>query len=1263
MENRTFLWGKCFSILLVVSMLISTPLSALATTIDTVGGEDVQSTFTEELSEDKSHVNVEMELTTKENIKLQEVILPDGTTLYPQARDYLDGFRVSKDGIEKNVVKYKAFKNEMLTFEVKYIASNKEEKTVSFSYEVSKLEKAEDTKKDGHAVYTVTFEMNGGDPLPEKLVQEGSSIMGPDWDIPYRKGYVWDGFYKDEGLTQLWEFDNDVMPDHDITLYAKWKSYDYTVIYDTGGGSTYPNKKVEFDEQNLLPDVPPVKPGYIFRFWHYGFYTEDLHYNMASSDTKYRHIVDEEEWTHEGVLRARWSKKTYGVYYHETEDAPWYTHLNVKNWDDTGLVSLPDPIRPGYKFLGWKCGDTAVTNSTKFSDIAIDTGGDSVVTHLVAQWEKLYEVVYDTGEGWKCGDTAVTNSTKFSDIAIDTGGDSVVTHLVAQWEKLYEVVYDTGEGTPVPTNSQVTWDETVLPADEPTRIGYVFNGWVFEDAVNGNKSVSENTKYSELAADDTVTSITLVAQWTAKTYTVKYDTAGGTTINDKTDATWEGTILPGIEPTKAGYIFAGWKHGNTDVDANTKYSELAADDTVASITLIAQWQKLYEVVYDTGEGTPIPTNSQVTWEGIVWPIDVTLRTGYELTGWLYIDKLYEVVYDTGEGTPIPTNSQVTWEGIVWPIDVTLRTGYELTGWLYIDPVNGDKVVNQNTKYSELAADDTVTSITLVAQWTAKTYTVKYDTAGGTVKYDTAGGTAINDKTDATWEGTVLPGTEPTKAGFAFAGWTHVGNAVDDTKLYKDLATTDADGTFITLVATWREVVDYEVTFDANGGSAVAGNSLLVTGLKYNDVIPMPNVERTGFSFNGWIYKGQPVATGARIVDIEADSTIKQLELVAQWTAKTYTVKYDTAGGTAINDKTDATWEGTVLPGTEPTKAGFAFAGWTHVGNAVDPVNGDKVVNQNTKYSELAADDTVTSITLVAQWTAKTYTVKYDTAGGTTIHDKTDATWEGTVLPGIEPTKAGFAFAGWTHDGNAVDDTTLYKDLATTDADGTFITLVATWRELSDYEITFQLNGGTVVTRSSVVVSNMKYNDVIPMPKVENQGYTFLNWTYKGNVVLEGSSIKDIEADSDVKQLVLEANWKQNIHTVEFAYVNGAPDDVDVPSSVEVEHGKLVSEPVVQEVEGWKQDGWYMDETCQTAYDFNTAVTGNMKLYMKWIKVDPVTPQEPTQPEDTGNIDSGQGNNSTVTTPSTGDSTNTNVLFLAFIVSGFGLFLYRRKEAK
>lgn len=224
-----------------------------------------------------------------------------------------------------------------------------------------------------------------------------------------------------------------------------------------------------------------------------------------------------------------------------------------------------------------------------------------------------------------------------------------------------------------------------------------------------------------------------------------------------------------------------------------------------------------------------------------------------------------------------------------------------------------------------------------------------------------------------------------------------------------------------------KAVDVSVVYDLDGGAWAEGYTA-PTSYKSNETLALPtaeNVVREGYTFSGW----------------EQTSLInKTVTYAAKWIANGYTVSFDSNGGTAVSDKSLA-WSDKVLAGVSaPTKAGYTFAGWRYA---------DSAVSSDTKFSDLAADDKVSGITLVAEWTAKTYTIKFDTRGGTPVADKT-LHWDDKVLDGVvPPTKeGGFEFIGWNIVSPKLSVTTLnctYGELVQDDSIDT-VTLGAVWRD-------------------------------------------------------------------------------------------------------------------------------------------------------------------------------------------------------------------------
>ncbi len=153
MKKKKFSWDKYASILLAICLFVHTPLSALANTSKIAMHEEqanVSALFTQEISEDKKSVLVQMELTAQEGVVLKEVILPDGVSVYPETRDGITGFRQEQESSVKNRVEYAVLKNENVKFIVSYSTVLGESQEMTFTYDVNGIQEdvQEDTKED-----------------------------------------------------------------------------------------------------------------------------------------------------------------------------------------------------------------------------------------------------------------------------------------------------------------------------------------------------------------------------------------------------------------------------------------------------------------------------------------------------------------------------------------------------------------------------------------------------------------------------------------------------------------------------------------------------------------------------------------------------------------------------------------------------------------------------------------------------------------------------------------------------------------------------------------------------------------------------------------------------------------------------------------------------------------------------------------------------------------------------------------------------------
>lgn len=83
----------------------------------------------------------------------------------------------------------------------------------------------------------VTYQMNYEKADYSDSIEVGTKLTRPT--DPMWPDHVFEGWYKDEALKTEWNFSTDIMPDKDITLYAKWREeigYDPYVVGSTSSG-------------------------------------------------------------------------------------------------------------------------------------------------------------------------------------------------------------------------------------------------------------------------------------------------------------------------------------------------------------------------------------------------------------------------------------------------------------------------------------------------------------------------------------------------------------------------------------------------------------------------------------------------------------------------------------------------------------------------------------------------------------------------------------------------------------------------------------------------------------------------------------------------------------------------------------------------------------------------------------------------------------------------------------------------------------------
>lgn len=254
---------------------------------------------------------------------------------------------------------------------------------------------------------------------------------------------------------------------------------------------------------------------------------------------------------------------------------------------------------------------------------------------------------------------------------------------------------------------------------------------------------------------------------------------------------------------------------------------------------------------------------------------------------------------------------------------------------------------------------------------------------------------------------------------------------------------------------------------------------------------------------------------------------------------------------------------TVASGSGLWRTGYTFAGWNTVA---------KPTNENPGTSYALGSTISTGATLYAQWTANSYTVKFNANGGTGTMENQSLTYDAaaTALSANGFTKDSFHFAGWATSagGSAVySDKQSVKNLA---SDGS-VTLYAVWVQnvygisgtitgVSDADVTVKLMRGTteVASRTVRMTGSTSYTGTYDFSNIPAGTYNIVSTQVVSGktrtvtalvVVTEGDQTENVTVPSGDTNSVLDV--KENTRPV---VVGG----LDVEAETKAEESKTVT---------------------------------------------------------------------------------------------------------
>jgi len=410
--------------------------------------------------------------------------------------------------------------------------------------------------------------------------------------------------------------------------------------------------------------------------------------------------------------------------------------------------------------------------------------------------------------------------------------------------------------------------------------------------------------------------------------------------------------------SKTGYTFDGWFE---DMDKTLPFDFTApvmqSSMIYAKLTPIQYQLSLYDnyvlkdtisVGYSTQLNTVIlPDSVQKVGYTVNLSTSYTYMPAQNISGNLqYTPKYYSITYYGMNDTVLKVNNYAFGSYISFtPPTNTYVNNYTFKNW------------NITSLPSTMPAENLVVR----AVYEPQAFNILYTLDGGT--------NSVNNPLTYHYETETITLEEPVRVGYTFLGWFNNVNLTGNPVTNIVLGSTGNKN----LYAKWT-VNEYAITFNTNGGSAVESITQ-----NYNTAITVPaNPTRVGYTFNGWSQA------------VPANMPAENVTLTASWTINTYTITFNTNGGSAVDPITQDYDTAITVP-ANPTRVGYTFNGWSQAVPANMPAE---------------------NVTLTAQWTINQYTITFNSNGGSAV-DSITQDYDTAVTAPAEPTRVGYTFNGWS----------------------------------------------------------------------------------------------------------------------------------------------------------------------------------------------------------------------------------------------------------
>ena len=413
--------------------------------------------------------------------------------------------------------------------------------------------------------YTLVFNLNNNN---GRITMNGQTYTGSDYRVT--------GVVLGQDVSSMW-------PSSSNEVYSTATTGNRYFIGWTGAGSTYVTKRYEL----IWDNISQANNQHVMTFtasWDNDSSDRDAHYWLQQPDGTWA-VAD--EYTQTGLNTTSLGPKNIDGYTQHNGDAsrpnnnyPNSGNIDVQVWVDEYTDTYTD---------GGDHNSATPNNSQQTVTRTVD--GTS------------YTYTFDHAERYTSwGRTRY----RYVYTATIPGHNRTVQKYVYNFyydRASYQIDYKYGT-TALKTESGILFEANIntstynyTPA-RPSGIDsdYTWGGWYADSELQTTYTFNTMPGHN----------LILYAKWVAPTFTVSFNTDGGSSVDSQTVEKYKKAAAPEASPTKSGYVFDGWY---TTADGNTLYdwnTQITADTTV-----YAHWtQKTlsYTVNYVDEAGVAVATS-------------------------------------------------------------------------------------------------------------------------------------------------------------------------------------------------------------------------------------------------------------------------------------------------------------------------------------------------------------------------------------------------------------------------------------------------------------------------------------------------------------------------------------------------------------------------------------------------------------------------------------------------------------------------------